>query len=392
MTDPTQSITTLSPDRQSAALALFEYMLIDGVKAEDPDVIVTGTAERVCAAGVPLDRASSIVRLLHAQSSASARIWERGKGAHNYAFPYIAQGGHYNTSPAAVVHRTGEWLILWLPDTPDDTFDIVPELKQDGYTHYIVAPVFMKNGMANTFTFATRSPQGFSAQDLAFFRAIFPAVAATQEILATHRMMSDALRMYVGDEPARRILSGDVHRGEVVRMPAAILFADMRGFTHFTGQMRAEAATALLNAYYDCVVPHIEAAGGEVLKFIGDGILAIFRDDSEAAETCAKALSAARAALAAVAAYDGTPQFSVGIGLHFGRVAYGNVGSGARLDYTVVGRDVNLTARVAALCGELDAPLLLSAAFHDLVEAHQGDQMGQYQLKGLGAPMEIFSG
>ncbi|MEX0283650.1 MAG: adenylate/guanylate cyclase domain-containing protein [Paracoccaceae bacterium] len=390
LADPASDLlVTLTPERQAAALDLINYMLVEGTKAEDADTVLCGMCDRIRGAGLPLERASSIVPLLHAEAAASARFWEHGSGARSYAFPYVASGTEYDRSPAAVVHSTGEWLILWLPDTPEDAYSIVPELKQDGYTHYVMMPVFMRSGMANTFSFATRAAEGFTDADFAFFRAIFPAIAATQEILATHRMLSEAIRMYVGTEPGEHILKGDVHRGEVMRTQAAILFADMRGFTQLTSDMEAEAATALLNAYYDCVVPHVEAAGGEVLKFIGDGILAVFRDTGDAAETCARALEAARAALEAVDAYEGAPRFSVGIGLHYGEAAYGNVGSGARLDYTVIGRDVNLAARVAGLCGALEAPLILSEAFQALTGG-TGRSLGPQRLKGLSGMPEVF--
>lgn len=383
----TQIISGLSSARQAAALDLIGYMLDDGLRQDDADVVLAGMSERIRAAGVPLDRATSIVPLLHAEAVASARFWERGKGTRSYAFS-ANTGEAYANSPVAYVHQTGEWLVLWLPDTPDSAYDIVSDLKAEGMVHYVMMPVFMKSGMANTFSFATRDKGGFSDADFAFLRAIFPAISACQEILATHRMMSEAMRMYVGREPSARILRGDVHRGEVMRMQAAILFADMRRFTELPSQMDAEAATALLNAYHDCVVPAVEAAGGEVLKFIGDGIPATFRAEGAGEATCVCALGAARATLSAVASQA---VFEVGIGLHFGEVAYGNVGSGVRLDYTVIGRDVNLAARVAGLCGTLGASFLMSGALCNLAGATGAVGLGRHALKGLAEPQAVFS-
>ena len=163
--------------------------------------------------------------------------------------------------------------------------------------------------------------------------------------------------MYVGNEPHLRILSGDVRRGEVLRIRAAILFADMRDFTGSPRILSEEAATALVNDYYDCIVPPIDERGGEVLKFMGDGILAIFRaGENGDIEACLRAFAAARAGLLKVARRNRRARrrvrFEVGIALHFGNAAYGNVGSGARLDYTVIGRDVNLASRIADLCAE----------------------------------------
>jgi len=395
MTNAPGILGTLPPGRMAQALELIDYMLGAALKAGDADIVLTEMSERIQAAGVPLDRATSIVPLLNAEAVASARFWERGKGTRSYAFPYDPNTGTgYANSPAADVHRTGEWVILWLPETPDDKYDIVKELKDDGLVHYIMMPVFMANGMSSTFSFATRNKAGFTDVDFAFFRAVFPALAACQEILATHRIMTEVLRMYVGDEPQKRILAGDVHRGDVMRIRSAILFADMRNFTGLTSDMRAEAATAMLNDYFDCIVPSVEQNGGEVLKFMGDGILAIFRAEGDGQATCERALAAARAGLQEVEDYRGQPRFRAGIALHFGEVAYGNVGSGMRLDYTVIGRDVNLAARVAGLCGSLKAPLLVSESFRTHIGSGDGSDdflaLGRHAMKGLSSPETVF--
>jgi adenylate cyclase len=181
----------------------------------------------------------------------------------------------------------------------------------------------------------------------------------------------------------------------VLRIRAAILFADMRDFTGLTSRLSEEAATALVNEYYDCIVPPIDERGGEVLKFMGDGILAIFRaGESGDIEACMRAFAAARAALLKVLRRndksDGRARFEVGIALHFGNAAYGNVGSGARLDYTVIGRDVNLASRIADLCGRLDQSLLLSDAFQLRLSEHELRNLGAFALKGVGQKQTVF--
>lgn len=389
MTDAAGTLSTLPPDRMESALRLVDYMLGEARMIEDADDVLAAMSEQIVAAGVPLDRASSIVQLLHAEAVASARFWDRGQGTRSYLFPFdTTTGEEFVASPAAHVLETGEWLTLWLPDTPDESYNIVAELKEAGHKHYTIAPVFMRNGMNGTFSFASNTR--FSDSDLAFLRAVFPALAACQEILATHRVMGEVMRMYVGEEPKKRILSGDVHRGEVMHIRSAILFADMRRFTELTADMEAEAATELLNAYYDCVVPAVEAQGGEVLKFIGDGILAIFRAEGDGSGACSRAVKAANDGLAKVAGQQGAPHFEVGIALHFGEVAFGNVGSGLRQDYTVIGRDVNLAARVAGLCGELNRPLLGSAAFCERLGMQGCENIGEFALKGLGGGQPVF--
>ncbi len=396
MTDA--DVPAVLPEARFRKVVAIRDWLLGDARTLDPNVILDGLCHMLRDAGVSVDRAISAVELRHAETAANARIWELGSGAREYLFGHGQPGAvMHGRRPLATAHETGEWLFLWLPDTPDDAFDMVRGLKAAGYVHHISIPVRLLNGMRNGFTFATKSPGGFSGEDIAVLRAVRPALAALMEILAIHRVAREVLQTYVGTEPQRRIMSGDVIRGEVLRIRAAILFADMRSYTSITSSMTPERATDLVNQYYDCVVPAVEDHGGEVLKFIGDGILAIVRAGQGAeAEACSQAYDAAATALAAVAARNaglatGDTPFQVGIALHFGEVAYGNVGSGARLDYTVIGRDVNLGARIAGLCGELDRPLLVSSACQAHLPKTALASLGSFDLKGLDTRQQVFA-
>ncbi len=392
--DPARLLTN---DRLRQALAVRDWLLGEARGIRDPNVILEGLCLKLRDAGVPVERAISAIELRHAQRAANARIWEHGGRTREHIYAHDRGSEASGKRPLAEAHRIDDWVITWLPETADDTYDMVPELKAAGYTHHIAVPVLLLNGMRNGFTFATREPNGFSEMDIALLRVVFPSLAALMEILALHRVMREVMRMYVGNEPHHRILSGDVRRGEVLRIRAAILFADMRNYTGLTSAMSEEEATGLINEYYDCVVPPIDERGGEVLKFIGDGILAIFRagEDNDV-EACWRAFAAARAGLERVEKRkengNGTVPFDVGIALHFGDPAYGNVGSGARLDYTVIGRDVNLAARIASLCGQLDEPLVLSNAFQSrLATGTELRRLGTFQLKGLADEQAVFA-
>jgi len=384
----------LSPDRLRKALAIRDYMLGEGRLESDANVTLNALSEKFIEAGLPLERSVTIVRILHAINSASYRVWEKGKGATANVFPYTGSNStQYDASPSALAHQTRRWVRFNPQTVPEDVFNLVDELKQSGITDYICAPTFMVNDMQNIFSFATRAEQGFSDEDIAMLRATFPAIEACQEILVMHRILKEVTRMYVGEEPHERILAGDVHRGEVTHLRSAILFADMRDFTRLTSAMTAEAATTLLNEYYDCIVPAIETNGGEVLKFIGDGVLAIFRAEEDVAGACERALAATRAGLKAVAARKevAPDPFDVGIALHVGEVAFGNVGSGTRLDYTVIGRDVNLAARVAGLCGQLDEALLLSEDICNQLPGGSFASCGSHALKGIKEQISVFT-
>ena len=394
--DTSEPTIILGNERLRQALAVRDWLVGEAREITDPNVILEGLCLKLRDAGVPIDQASSAIELRHAERAANARIWEFGKPAREHVYTHDRGSEATGRRPLADAHRLNEWIFSWLPDMSDDTYDIVAPLKAAGYTHHVAVPVVLPNGMRNGFTFATRAPRGFSGQDVAVLRSIFPTLAAIQEILALQRVMREVMRMYVGDEPHLRILSGDVRRGEVLRIRAAILFADMRDFTGLTSHLPEEAATALVNEYYDCIVPPIDERGGEVLKFMGDGILAIFRAGEDGdIEACMRAFAAARAGLLRVARRNakkgGAIRFEVGIALHFGNAAYGNVGSGARLDYTVIGRDVNLASRIADLCGELDQSLLLSTSFQKRLSEHELQELGAFPLKGVDQAQTVFA-
>lgn len=386
----------LPPDRRDHADKLIGWLLGDARQIPDPNDILTGLCERLLAADFPVDRATSAIQVLHSETLGVARVWDRETGARVLTLDYSQDAEQVlAASPFRRAHEIGEWVSLWLPDTPDDAFAIVPDLKADGVQQYICVPVKFINGMENAFSFATRRTRGFSDEDLLLLRTIMPALGSLMEILALQRILGEVVRIYVGDEPRQRILAGDVHRGEVTHIESAILFADMRGFTALSMDLNAEEVTRLLNRYYDCVVPHVEAAGGEVLKFIGDGILAVFREGAGDEPTCVRSLTAARASLRAVDEANSTGtddvRFEVGIGLHLGEAAYGNVGSGQRLDFTVIGRDVNIASRIADLCGKLDEPLLVSEMFLRELGAEGFRDLGSFDLKGVSQKQSVFA-
>jgi len=385
----------LSPDGLRASIALRDWLLSEARQMRDSVAIVAGMCERMLAAGLPIDRVSLTIKTLHSRHAAISRTWIKGAGVTLQAFPYrVESHDGYLRSPFYAVHQTRRPLQLWLPETGEDCYGIVPELKEAGYTHYLCFPVFFANGDANGIAFATKSAEGFSPEHQALIEAVMPAIGAVMEITAGYITLGHVLRTYIGDEPQKRVLSGDVRRGEVTRIRSAILFADMRGYTRLTSNLAPEETVDLLNAYFDCLVPPIESEGGEVLKYMGDGLLAIFRDRGDDTGAAAQsALDAAQSGLARLASANDAGELRIrlaaGIALHHGEAAYGNVGSGDRLDFTVVGRDVNVTSRVAKLNRQLGEPLLMTRAFveHLWADPHR---LGHYELDGLSDAVEVY--
>jgi adenylate cyclase len=373
---------------------LRDWLLIEG-RNEEAGAALTGFAERLNDLGVPVDRIFTAIEALHTEYAGIGRSWTREDGPSVRLLPHGERREVvYKKSPFAHVNRTGEWLLLDLSETPDSLFPIVPELKAAGYRHYLTVPIRFTNGAENGVSFATRVPDGFGPQALEILRAIMPTFATVTELRAVGKRLDDVLRIYVGDEPHRAILSGAILRGQVTRIRSAILFADMRGYTRTASKLTPEGTVELLNALFDCLVPPIEDEGGEVLKYLGDGLLAIFRDrGDDTGGAPQSALSAAIGALTRIAAANAEGRFpvpvTVGIALHHGEAAYGNVGSGQRLDFTVIGRDVNLASRIAELNKSLAEPLLMSRAF---VEHLWGNPqpLGRHRVDGFDEAVEIY--
>jgi adenylate cyclase len=385
---PDGGVPELEPALLVPVAVMEEWLLNEAARLDDTGKLISELAERLDRTGVPVDRITTATEVLHSEYAGIGRFWTREEGSSVRRFPHGDKADEiYQKSPFAHVHRTRQWLLLDLAKTPDDAFDIVPELKAEGYRHYLCVPIFFTNGTDNGITFATRAPEGFGARGLAVLRRIMPALAAVMEIRAVNRRLEDVLRIYVGDEPHRAILSGTIRRGEVSRIRSAILFADMRNYAGISSSLTPEGAVELLNAYFDCIVPPVEAEGGEVLKYMGDGLLAIFRDlGDDTGGAAYSALTAAVQAVARVETANAERRFpspvAVGIALHHGEAAYGNVGSGERLDFTVIGRDVNLASRIAGYNKTLGEPVLMSEAFVERLWSNP-EPLGAFTLDGF---------
>src|SRR5215210_1634962 len=301
----------LDPALLPQALAIRDWLLTEAAQVADPGQILPGFAERLIALGIPIDRIMSVIDLLHSEYSGVGRIWTKEEGTTSRLFPHGPNRDRvYAESPFAHVHRTRDWLLLDLAQTPDERFNIIPDLKAAGYRHYLVIPIFFTNGTRHGLTFATRAPEGFGEQGLRVLRFVMPALAAMMEIRVLNLHLDNVLRIYVGDEPHRAILSGTIRRGQVSRIRSAILFADMRDYTRITAALSPEEAVQLLNAFFDCLVPPIEAEGGEVLKYMGDGLLAIFREDEgDRGRAAQAALTDAVQALAQLEAANSAGRF-----------------------------------------------------------------------------------
>jgi adenylate cyclase len=255
----------------------------------------------------------------------------------------------FRENPVARVYATREAVRRRLADAycPID-FPILRSLRDEGVTDYLASPLVFTDGALQVVTLTTRQPGGFSEAQIAGLATVIAPLARVTEIRALRRTATNLLDVYVGRQAGERVLEGRIRRGDVEEIHAAIWLSDMRGFTALADSMPPRELIDLLNRYFDCQVPAIIEHGGEVLKFIGDGLLAIFPiaagAAADAAAVCRHAVAAAREArskIAGLAGGVGSANFlglRFGLALHLGEVLYGNIGGGNRLDFTCMGR------------------------------------------------------
>lgn len=381
-----------------------DWLIGQGLEGDGLGSLLQGVAERLSGEGVPLWRAYLALPTVDPRIRVTNHIWRRDFGLS------VDPVGHERFRPAPEESpifgmlerdiRCGRWRLG--PDTPPTGFSLLEELRAAGATDYVVHLVGF-GGRTTTalhgtgLTFATDDPDGFTDAALARLGALAPTLALAAYRIALLDVAVGVLDAYVGLDAGRRVLSGEMRRGHGEALTAALLFADLHGFT---GAVEAAATSpesgatfiARLGDHLAAMVEPIEARGGEVLKFLGDGLIAAFPFPAEAgpATACAAALAAAREALALNAPLAADGRLGLDVALHLGTVFYGNVGAGRRLDFTVIGPSVNELARMESLCGSLGEPLLLSAAFAECCGAPVRT-LGAHVLRGVGTPRELFA-
>jgi len=377
---------------------LIHWLLTDARKLVDPGQFLAAFADELRKAGVDVARITTGVPILHPQIFSFSGLWELGRGTTERLYragPDISST--LVNSPISIAYQGGGPLRcdLTAPAQAGE-FAILGDLRRDGFTDYIVYAVPFADGSHKALSLATRRAGGFASGELKLFEAMIPALAFNLEVQALRRTARTLLDTYVGQQSGGRVLDGQIQRGAGETIRAVIWLCDLRGFTNLSEILSRDALIDLLNSYFGPMCDAVAAAGGEVLKFIGDAMLAIFPIGEDAAAVCRTALSAAQRAQGALAAENGRreaarlPRIDYGLALHVGDVMYGNIGSDTRLDFTVIGPAVNLTARIESLCRQLGRQILLSSDFvkHSGIEAQS---LGTFALKGVGAEQEIFA-
>lgn len=378
--------------RLAAAVELIEWLVGDESHELDDAGLAAAFGRRLRATGLPVDRLTLHLRTLHPEILGRSVAWAPNEAAEIREREHgIEDSPGFAGSPLRRVMETREPLIVRLDGSVGPAWAHTDLFQGRGLVEFVFVPLRNADGLVGAASFSTARPSGFTPSDRAALDRIVPALRNACELRTLRRAESTLLDTYVGSTTARRVMAGHVRRGEIEMLEAALLLCDLRGFTELSNRLPGERVLDLLNAYFDRVVPAITHAGGEVIKFMGDAALAFFHRETPAA-SCSAALQGAVSALDGLARL--TPpdaELHAGIALHYGEVSYGNIGSAQRLDFTVIGPDVNLVSRIQAVCSATGRPLLMSERFAMLLDSGTAVATGRHQLTGFVEAANLYS-
>jgi adenylate cyclase len=377
---------------------LIRWLMIDSRGIVDPGKFLDGFASQLRAVGIEITRITTGVPILHPQLFSISGLWQLDNGPSERLYRAEADmSAHLRNSPILIVYEEGKSVRCRLNAPPSEgEFSILPDLRREGITDYIVLPARFSDGSNKALSLATNRLEGFYDDEIALFEAMMPAVSFALEMQTLRRTARTLLDTYVGRQAGGRVLDGQIRRGMGETIRAAIWLCDLRDFTSLSETLPREALIDMLNEYFGPMSDAVESNGGEVLKFIGDAMLGIFPITVDASAICIRALNATRMAQTLLHTQNetrreaGLPLIDYGIALHIGDVIYGNIGSNTRLDFTVIGPAVNLTARIEGLTKQLGQRVLMSTDFAR-ASGTGVKPMGEFALKGVSEMQAIFA-
>src|SRR5713101_1737425 len=388
-----------------------DWIVRRGLEGAEEADLLREFCEKCNTAELPIARALAIIDTLHPVHEGTVFRWRNDNVEEEAAMQYgrTTEGASAETwqrSPFFHLLQTGgEELRRRVGFGQPADFPIIQDMKEAGHTDYIVFVHRFASGAAIGEMdcvysgWSTRSAAGFSEANIAAMRRLVPALGLAIKSAALAKVADTLVEVYLGRDAGRRVLEGRIQRGVADRIEAALWFSDLRSYTTITDTAPPGEIIPLLNDYAEAVITAIHEAGGDVLKLIGDGTLALFRAD-DPSEACRRALKAEEILRARVRELNERrqaaeqPVTSVYIGLHIGDVFYGNIGSVDRLDFTVVGPAVNETSRIASMCRSVDRPVLISSTFAQALPANERAHLvsvGRFALRGVGHATELFT-
>ena len=392
-------------------LNLMNWLVSQGLSGLPENDLIRGFCERCRAAGLELSRGLVFIDTLHPIFEGRGFRWNDTQTNESDSFEY----GSTSAGDAALNWRRSTFfhmlehghdeLRLDLGDIASLDFSLIPELAEKGHRHFVA--FVHRFGEAGTIGqmdcvysyWLTRRPDGFDEQALAALRDLVPVLGLAIKSAAQVDIARTLGRVYLGRDASEQVLRGRIARGVTERINAVLWFSDLRGSTAISESMTPDEIIPFLNDYAQAAIDAIHDAGGDVLKLIGDGVLAMFtREDlAEARRAALRAEHHFRQNMTTLNArrgMDHRPTTSAYVGLHIGEVFYGNIGSEDRLDFTVVGPAVNEVSRIASMCRSVDRELLASSAFRSGLDATGRDYLvstGRFALRGIGRAEDLYT-
>lgn len=372
---------------------------------EDGVALLNGVCAALCEEGLPLWRVSILLPTIDPAIRAVRFDWSLDGGASLVSSSHDDSIADEASHPVHAMVNDNRTVARWRLHDRMDRATISPglaELRAAGGTDYVLHIVWFVPGTALkgiAVSFATDRPDGFGDADLAVLAEMLPTLGLAMSKISLSRTLQETLAIYLGSATSTRVLKGHIRRGEGETVAAAILMADLRAFTALTEREDPVKVVGWLDEHFDAVGDPVARHGGEILKFMGDGFLAIFPVPDPGGgpcATCAGALDAARQAQSANRALNerrraaGLPELEVDLVLHFGEVVYGNVGTGRRLDFTVIGRAVNEASRIEELCDATGRSILISDSFAERC-GRALEPVGTFTLRGLEREQRIWT-
>ena len=374
--------------------ALVDWLLRAAPFCPTPEDLTQELATRFLEVGIAVSRLSIMVWSLHPQTAGYGYVWSKAKNevsTFEASYENLLLPGYQNSPLKHVADGLGGVRVQLLEKEREFSFPIFDELVAEGATDYVAMPLIFSNGTFNVITLASDHPDGFTTANLGLIFECSGSLARLYEVFALRGNARSLLETYLGKRTALRVLDGEIRRGDGDILDAAVLFCDLRHSTRLETELGREDYLALLNAFLELTTDTVNQSGGEVLKFIGDAILAIFPAGTNPEAAKLQAVEAARLI------QRGCPKISAGkepsasaIGLAFGEVTYGNIGSKERLDFTVIGAAANVAARLADEGKAADSGIAMSHDFKDL-SGLQTLSLGKRQLRNVTGETEIFS-
>lgn len=383
---------------EQEAMGVGAWLLQASAGRLSPEEFVSELAARLNDEGFAICRVSAWIPTLHPELWGNQIFWTRDAGCRVVRRDHdVTDTEDYIGTPGEVIHRDRVPFMRCRLDGPRAAipFQLLRELADAGVTDYFLLSFDPGGDRPPWLALATDRSGGFSDQQLDHFGALGPLLSLHFQLARSTFATRSLLEVYLGADAAARVLAGEFRRGTGVERHAALWFCDLRGFTEFGDRLPPRDVVQLLDQYFELVAAPIEHHGGEILKFIGDAVLAIFPAESDAGPACRRALAAAEQALDALVEWFGAdparPKLQIGVGLHVGDVLYGNIGGRGRLDFTVIGSAVNEVCRVEALCKVVGCPLLMTDAFARSLGRSDLVSLGAHTLRGVSQPREILT-